>query len=146
MSIYHQSVILLNLELMHVAEEEWINLTILLMSTPYITFATSLSCTPRWTLKLTMHSVKILPSSKYEVSEHQNNPFGSRYLINPSTDWWENKVMHKWIAPSINRHLSSIPKEHWDLMPADTNAMEGSHANDNRERGTNRSLVDAVLM
>jgi len=61
-------------------------------------------------------------------------------------DWWENKAMHRWIAPSINRYLSKMPRQNWDLMPADSNAMEGSHADDNRKRGTNRSLVEAILV
>ena len=34
----------------------------------------------------------------------------------------------------------------WDLMPTDTNAMEGSHADNNQKQGTNWSIVEAILM
>lgn len=54
--------------------------------------------------------------------------------------------MHKWVLPSINRHLSLMPHNFWDLIPADTNAMEGSHADDNRKRGMNRNLVEAIMV
>lgn len=61
-------------------------------------------------------------------------------------DWWENKAMHRWIAPSINRYLLKMPHQNWYLMPAATNAMEGSHADDNGKRGTDRSLIEAILV
>src|SRR5882672_738492 len=61
-------------------------------------------------------------------------------------DWWQNKVMHRWIQLSINRSLTKMPFDHWNLMPNDTNAMEGSHADDNRKRGTNCSLLEAIMV
>lgn len=35
---------------------------------------------------------------------------------------------------------------HWDLIPNNTNAMEGSHATDNRVSAVNRSLLEAILL
>src|ERR1700722_17753035 len=39
-----------------------------------------------------------------------------------------------------------MPCRNWDLMPADTNTMEGSHADDNHKQGTNHSLIEAILV
>ena len=39
-----------------------------------------------------------------------------------------------------------MPQTFWDLIPADTNAMEGNHADNNRKRETNRSIVEAILV
>ncbi|KAL1937198.1 hypothetical protein VTO73DRAFT_14471 [Trametes versicolor] len=46
-------------------------------------------------------------------------------------DWWAQKKMHAWLLPSISRHLTKMPLKFWDLVPSDTNALEGSHADDN---------------
>ena len=60
--------------------------------------------------------------------------------------WWNHKVVHKWIIPSINCTFTKMPLNHWDLVPNNTNTMEGSHTDDNRIRGINHSLVDAIFV
>ena len=60
--------------------------------------------------------------------------------------WWNHKLIHKWIIPSINWSVTKMPRNHWDLVPNDTNTMEGSHTDDNRIRGINHSPVDTILM
>lgn len=62
------------------------------------------------------------------------------------TDWWAQKKMHAWLLPSIIRHLTKMPLKFWDLVPSDTNALEGSHADDNRAVPTNLPLADSILL
>ncbi|KAJ7840946.1 hypothetical protein B0H14DRAFT_3695136 [Mycena olivaceomarginata] len=60
--------------------------------------------------------------------------------------WWAHKISYPWLLPSLNRFLTSMPTRHWDLMPGDTNPIEGSHAPDNQVNHTNRSLLEAILL
>lgn len=53
--------------------------------------------------------------------------------------------MRRRIAPS-SKIISKMSHENWDLMLADTNAMEGGRVDDNCKRGTNWSLVDAIML
>ncbi|KAJ7602245.1 hypothetical protein FB45DRAFT_883501 [Roridomyces roridus] len=60
--------------------------------------------------------------------------------------WWAHKVSYPWLLPSLNRHLSKMDNKFWDLTPSDTNALEGSHAGDNRINHTNHALIEAILL
>ncbi|KAJ7191872.1 hypothetical protein GGX14DRAFT_596831 [Mycena pura] len=44
------------------------------------------------------------------------------------------------------RYLSKMSNTHWDLIPDDTNAIEGSHAADNRLNNTNHTFLEATLL
>ncbi|KAF8983291.1 hypothetical protein BDQ17DRAFT_1378123 [Cyathus striatus] len=60
-------------------------------------------------------------------------------------DWWAHKLSYPWLLPSLNRHLSLMHPDHWDLLPSNTNIVESSHANDNHVTSTNHSLLQAIL-
>jgi hypothetical protein len=38
-----------------------------------------------------------------------------------------------------------MSNNHWDVTPSDTNAIEGSHAEDNRIDKGNDTLLEAIL-
>ncbi|KAJ7053187.1 hypothetical protein C8F01DRAFT_997005, partial [Mycena amicta] len=61
-------------------------------------------------------------------------------------DWWKHKISYPWLLPSLNRYLSKMKNLHFDLIPNDTNAIEGSHAADNRIDRTNHTLLEAMLL
>ncbi|KAJ7114462.1 hypothetical protein C8R44DRAFT_984424 [Mycena epipterygia] len=60
--------------------------------------------------------------------------------------WWVHKISYPWLLPSLNRCLTSMSKLHWDLMPGDTNPIEGSHVQDNQVNSVNRTLLEAILL
>lgn len=60
--------------------------------------------------------------------------------------WWDHKKSYPWLLPSLNRCLSKMRPEHWDLIPSNTNQIEGSHANDNQVMETNHPLLEAILL
>jgi len=59
-------------------------------------------------------------------------------------DWYENKVQHKWYLPSLNPHLSRMPRDHWALTPRNTNLRESAHAHTNLQTGIGLSLLAAI--
>ncbi|KAJ7052359.1 hypothetical protein C8F01DRAFT_1332895 [Mycena amicta] len=61
-------------------------------------------------------------------------------------DWWKHKISYRWLLPSLNRYLSKMKNSHFDFIPNDTNAIEGSHAADNRIDRTNHTLLEAMLL
>ncbi|KAE9384038.1 hypothetical protein BT96DRAFT_842891, partial [Gymnopus androsaceus JB14] len=61
-------------------------------------------------------------------------------------DWWRHKKSYPWLLPSYNRSLSQMKKKYWDLMPADTNPIEGSHAQDNQVMSTNHPILHAIIL
>ncbi|KAJ7573260.1 hypothetical protein C8J56DRAFT_1066680 [Mycena floridula] len=60
--------------------------------------------------------------------------------------WWAHKTMYPWLLPSLNRHLTQMNKNHFDLAPNNSNAVEGSHVQDNQVKGVGRSMVMAAMM
>ncbi|KAF8995565.1 hypothetical protein BDQ17DRAFT_1545141 [Cyathus striatus] len=61
-------------------------------------------------------------------------------------DWWSHKLSYAWLLPSLNKHLSKMVPEHWDILPSNTNIIEGSHAHDNRVTAANHSVLQAILL
>lgn len=53
--------------------------------------------------------------------------------------------MHPWYLPSVNRFLSPMKEENWNLTPNDTNMAETAHAARNQETGIGRPLLAAIL-
>ncbi|KAF5347847.1 hypothetical protein D9758_013844 [Tetrapyrgos nigripes] len=54
--------------------------------------------------------------------------------------WWRHKESYPWLLSSLNRHLSLMDPSHWDIVPANTNMIEGSHAQDNQVTGIQHTL------
>ncbi|KAK6969565.1 hypothetical protein R3P38DRAFT_2814137 [Favolaschia claudopus] len=68
-----------------------------------------------------------------------------RQMNRDSPAWWAHKVSYPWLLVSLNRYLSHMNKRYWDLTPNDTNPIEGSHAEDNQIKPTNRPILEAIL-
>ncbi|KAF7371891.1 hypothetical protein MVEN_00046400 [Mycena venus] len=60
-------------------------------------------------------------------------------------NWWADKVKYRWLLPSLNRYLSKMSNNHWDVTPIDTNAIEGSRAEDNRIDKGDDTFLEAIL-
>ncbi|KLO05889.1 hypothetical protein SCHPADRAFT_838781, partial [Schizopora paradoxa] len=61
-------------------------------------------------------------------------------------DWWQHKLQHAWLLPAICDHSSRMPKQYRDLIPPDTNSLEGSHASDNLVSSTNNEILQAIML
>ncbi|KAF7339140.1 hypothetical protein MVEN_01990700 [Mycena venus] len=60
-------------------------------------------------------------------------------------NWDAHKLANPWILPSINKFLSKISLENWDLTPNHSNYVESAHAARNAETGTHLPLFTAIL-
>ncbi|KAJ7234082.1 hypothetical protein C8J57DRAFT_1249459 [Mycena rebaudengoi] len=76
-----------------------------------------------------------------EYSTFCNTPTSSKLKA-----WWAHKLSYPWLLPSLNRHLSNTDKDFFALTPWDSNPIEGSHAQDNQVNGTNRTLMEAIVL
>jgi hypothetical protein len=63
----------------------------------------------------------------------------------PYADWYKQKISHPWLLPSLNRFLSRIDGESWDLTPNHTNIAESAHAARNAETSIGVAVVTAIL-
>ncbi|KAH9928873.1 uncharacterized protein B0H18DRAFT_1117695 [Fomitopsis serialis] len=61
-------------------------------------------------------------------------------------DWYADKKPHPWFWASVNKHLSKIPADDWDLIPANTNLNESAHPFTNQHTGTNLPLLDSIQL
>ncbi|KAJ6533650.1 hypothetical protein B0H19DRAFT_1272287 [Mycena capillaripes] len=60
-------------------------------------------------------------------------------------NWYAHKLANPWILPSINKFLSGISDEDWDLTPNHSNYVETAHAGRNAETGIRARLLEAIL-
>ncbi|KAJ7237946.1 hypothetical protein C8J57DRAFT_1566399 [Mycena rebaudengoi] len=60
-------------------------------------------------------------------------------------NWYAHKVANPWILPSINKFLSQISGEDWDITPNHSNYVESAHAARNAETGIHMPLLTAIL-
>ncbi|KAJ7862404.1 hypothetical protein B0H14DRAFT_2575473 [Mycena olivaceomarginata] len=60
-------------------------------------------------------------------------------------NWYAHKLANPWILPSINKFLSKISPENWDITPNHSNYVESAHAARNAETGTHLPLLTAIL-
>ncbi|KAJ6587236.1 hypothetical protein B0H10DRAFT_1831941 [Mycena sp. CBHHK59/15] len=59
--------------------------------------------------------------------------------------WYAHKLANPWILPSINKFLSKISSENWDITPNHSNYIESAHAARNAETGTHLRLLTVIL-
>ncbi|KAJ7231977.1 hypothetical protein C8J57DRAFT_1729999 [Mycena rebaudengoi] len=59
--------------------------------------------------------------------------------------WYAQKLAHPWILPCVNKFLSGISSDDWDLTPNHSNYMETAHAGRNAETGIQMQPLEAVL-
>ncbi|KAJ7824717.1 hypothetical protein B0H14DRAFT_2596999 [Mycena olivaceomarginata] len=60
-------------------------------------------------------------------------------------NWYAHKLANPWILPSINKFLSKISPENWDITPNHSNYVESAHAARNAETSTHLPLLTAIL-
>ncbi|KAJ6629794.1 hypothetical protein B0H10DRAFT_2184143 [Mycena sp. CBHHK59/15] len=60
-------------------------------------------------------------------------------------NWYAHKLANPWVLPSVNRFLSKISNENWDITPNHSNYVETAHAGRNAETSTSVGLLTAIL-
>ncbi|KAJ7825255.1 hypothetical protein B0H13DRAFT_1918698 [Mycena leptocephala] len=60
-------------------------------------------------------------------------------------NWYAHKLANPWILPSINKFLSRISADDWDITPNHSNLVETAHAGRNAETSIGARLLDAIL-
>jgi hypothetical protein len=60
-------------------------------------------------------------------------------------DWYAHKRANPWILPSVNKFLSAITNESWDITPSHSNIVETAHAGRNAETSIGVGLLTAIL-
>ncbi|KAJ7652738.1 hypothetical protein DFH06DRAFT_1418342 [Mycena polygramma] len=60
-------------------------------------------------------------------------------------NWYAHKLANPWILPSINKFLSKISSEDWDITPHHSNLVESAHAARNAETSIHAPLLDCIL-
>jgi len=61
-------------------------------------------------------------------------------------EWWNHKLQHSWILPSIIKSCSRIYPHHWDAVPSTTNGGESQHHWTNTRTGTWLTLLEAIAL
>lgn len=60
-------------------------------------------------------------------------------------DWHSQKIAHPWLLLSLNRFLSPMSNENWDLTPNHTNIVESAHAGMNAATSIGVNILTAIL-
>ncbi|KAJ7064494.1 hypothetical protein C8F01DRAFT_1080806 [Mycena amicta] len=60
-------------------------------------------------------------------------------------NWYINKCNHRWYLPSLNKLLSKINPDDYDLTPNNTNIVETAHAGLNAETSIGLPLLSGIL-
>ncbi|KAF8133587.1 hypothetical protein K438DRAFT_1479001, partial [Mycena galopus ATCC 62051] len=58
--------------------------------------------------------------------------------------WYAQKLAHPWILPCVNKYLSGISSDDWNLTPNHSNYVETAHAGRNAENGIQMQFLEAV--
>ncbi|KAJ7804925.1 hypothetical protein B0H14DRAFT_2611872 [Mycena olivaceomarginata] len=64
---------------------------------------------------------------------------------NDIKNWYAHKRANPWILPSVNKFLSAITNESWDITPNHSNLVETAHAGRNAETSIGVGLLTAIL-
>ncbi|KAJ6527308.1 hypothetical protein DFH09DRAFT_1414272 [Mycena vulgaris] len=60
-------------------------------------------------------------------------------------NWYAHKLANPWALPSINKFLSKISAENWDITPNHSNYVETAHAGRNAETSVGVGILTAIL-
>ncbi|KAF7334136.1 hypothetical protein MVEN_02319500 [Mycena venus] len=60
-------------------------------------------------------------------------------------NWYAHKCANPWILPSVNKFLSKIPNDNWDITPNHSNIVETAHTGHNAETSIGVGLLTAIL-
>ncbi|KAJ7649098.1 hypothetical protein DFH06DRAFT_1332120 [Mycena polygramma] len=60
-------------------------------------------------------------------------------------NWYQHKLANPWILPSINKFLSKMSPDDWDITPSHSNYVESAHAGRNAATGTGVPILTGIL-
>jgi hypothetical protein len=60
-------------------------------------------------------------------------------------DWYQQKLANPWILPSVNKFLSKISADNWDITPNHSNYVETVHAGRNAKTSVGVGLLTGIL-
>ncbi|KAJ6496154.1 hypothetical protein C8R45DRAFT_1094409 [Mycena sanguinolenta] len=60
-------------------------------------------------------------------------------------NWYQHKLKYPWYLHSVNKSLSKIASDDWDITPLHSNYAETAHAARNAETGIHMPLLTAIL-
>ncbi|KAJ7090162.1 hypothetical protein C8R44DRAFT_720299 [Mycena epipterygia] len=60
-------------------------------------------------------------------------------------NWYAHKLANPWVLPSVNKFLSKISDDNWDITPNHSNYVETAHAGRNAETATGVEILTAIL-
>ncbi|KAJ7741810.1 hypothetical protein DFH07DRAFT_750775 [Mycena maculata] len=60
-------------------------------------------------------------------------------------NWYAHKLANPWVLPTVNKFLSNMAPDDWDITPIHSNLTETAHAGRNAETSTNVGLLTAIL-
>ncbi|KAJ7835323.1 hypothetical protein B0H14DRAFT_2590316 [Mycena olivaceomarginata] len=84
----------------------------------------------------------------YSFSTHEIDAwhaFCAAQAHNDIKNWYAHKRANPWILPSVNKFLSAITNESWDITPNHSNLVETAHAGRNAETSIGVGLLTAIL-
>ncbi|KAJ7029522.1 hypothetical protein C8F04DRAFT_1043205 [Mycena alexandri] len=60
-------------------------------------------------------------------------------------NWYRQKMANPWILPSVNKFLSNISDDNWDITPKQSNLVETAHAGRNAETSIGVGLLTGIM-
>ncbi|KAJ7503261.1 hypothetical protein B0H11DRAFT_2273963 [Mycena galericulata] len=60
-------------------------------------------------------------------------------------NWYAHKLANPWVLPTINKFLSKMSPDDWDITPIHSNYVETAHAGRNAETSIGAALLTAIL-
>ncbi|KAJ6619645.1 hypothetical protein B0H10DRAFT_1946692 [Mycena sp. CBHHK59/15] len=91
-----------------------------------------------------MHLKSILGlSSQKDIDEWHE--FCAAQTHEAIANWYAHKLANPWVLPSVNKFLSNIKDEDWDITPVHSNYVETAHAGRNAETAVGVGLLTAIL-
>ncbi|KAJ7799505.1 hypothetical protein B0H14DRAFT_3787817, partial [Mycena olivaceomarginata] len=82
-------------------------------------------------------------NSQHEIDAWHD--FCAAQAHNDIKNWYAHKRANPWIPPSVNKFLSAITNESWDITPSHSNIVETAHAGRNVETSIGVGLLTAIL-
>ncbi|KAJ7911671.1 hypothetical protein B0H13DRAFT_2660420 [Mycena leptocephala] len=89
-----------------------------------------------------LQSIKHLQSQEEVDSWHE---FCAAQIEPAIKNWYLHKLANPWILPSVNKFLSKISAENWDITPTHSNYVETAHAGRNAETAIGVGLLTGIL-
>ncbi|KAJ7920299.1 hypothetical protein B0H13DRAFT_2319638 [Mycena leptocephala] len=99
-------------------------------------------CLCRWCMIARLQSIKHLQSQEEVNSWHE---FCATQIERAIKNWYLHKLVNPLILPFVNKFLSKISADNWDIMPNHSNYVETVHAGHNAETAIGVGLLTGIL-